>query len=139
MPEKACVGSPNQNTNKTSRITHNNQNTLDCSQLLIVVKPNAHLTKKFLQDNASNLVPSQMTATSTGEAVQITPGVTGLNGKTVNDKSVTQTKYRQLEITNSAFSQDLMDALADSKFVNNVLRMEKEINLTRMKKLEAVV
>ena len=43
MPVKACVGSPNQNTNKTSRITHNNQNTLDCSQSLIVVKPNAHL------------------------------------------------------------------------------------------------
>ena len=44
MPEKACVGSPNQNTNKTSRITHNNQNTLDCSRSLIVVKPYAHLT-----------------------------------------------------------------------------------------------
>ena len=32
MLEKACVGSHKQNTNKTSRITHNNQNTLDCSQ-----------------------------------------------------------------------------------------------------------
>ena len=45
MPEDACVSSSKQNTNKTSRITHNNQNTLDCSRLLIVVNPNAHLTR----------------------------------------------------------------------------------------------
>ena len=40
-----------------------------------------------------------------------------LNSETVNDKSVTQTKYGQLEMTNSAFDQDLMDALMDSDFL----------------------
>ena len=37
-----------------------------------------------------------------------------LNGKTVNDKSVTWTKYGQLEFTYPTFNQDLVDALADS-------------------------
>ena len=32
-------------TNRTSRITHNNQNTLDCSRSLITVATNAHLTR----------------------------------------------------------------------------------------------
>ena len=58
-----------------------------------------------------------------------------LNSKTVNGKSVTQTKYRQLEITCLASHRDLMDALADSDFMNYVLRMEKGNNRTRMRKM----
>ena len=62
-----------------------------------------------------------------------------MNVETVNGKSVTQTKYGQLEITNSAFDQDLMDALADSDFLNNVIRMEKENKRTRLEKLDTVM
>ena len=50
-----------------------------------------------------------------------------LNGKTVNDQSVTKTKCGRLEITWPAFDHDLIDALEDAIFVNNVVRMEKKI------------
>ena len=62
-----------------------------------------------------------------------------LNCKTVNDKSVTQTKYGQLGFTYPTSDQDLMDPLADSNFVNNAIRMEKEIKCTRMEKLDTVM
>ena len=50
-----------------------------------------------------------------------------LNGETVNDQSATKTKHRRLEITWPAFDHDLIDALEDTNFVNNVVRMEKKI------------
>ena len=50
-----------------------------------------------------------------------------LNGKTVNEQSVTKTKYGRLEITWPAFDHDLIDALEDTNFVNNVVRMERKI------------
>ena len=46
--------------------------------------------------------------------------------RTVNDQSVTQTKYGRLEITSPTSNHDLIDALEDTNFVNNVVRMEKE-------------
>ena len=49
-----------------------------------------------------------------------------LNGKTVNGQSVTQTKHGRLEITWPPSDCDLIDALEDPNFVNNVVRMEKE-------------
>ena len=52
-----------------------------------------------------------------------------LNGKTVNDKSMTQTKCGRLEITNSAYNQDLMDTLADSNFLTNVIKWGKRDRL----------
>ena len=51
-----------------------------------------------------------------------------LNGKTVNYHSVTKTKYGRLEITWPATNHDLIDALEDTNFVNNVVRMEKKIH-----------
>ena len=50
-----------------------------------------------------------------------------LNGKTVNEQSVTKMKYGRLEITWPAFDHDLIDALEDTNFVNNVVRMERKI------------
>ena len=50
-----------------------------------------------------------------------------LNGKTVNEQSVTKTKYGRLEITWPAFDHDLIDALENTNFVNNVVRMERKI------------
>ena len=55
----------------------------------------------------------------------------------MNDKSVPQTKYRRLESTYPTSDQDLMDALVDLDFVNNVIRMEKENKRTRLEKLDA--
>ena len=49
-----------------------------------------------------------------------------LNGDTVNDQSVTQTKHGRLEITSPTSNHDIIDALEDTNFVNNVVRMEKE-------------
>ena len=51
-----------------------------------------------------------------------------LNGETVNEQSVTKTKYGRLEITWPAFDHDLIDALEDTNFVSNVVRMEKKIH-----------
>ena len=51
-----------------------------------------------------------------------------LNSKTMNSKSMMQTKYEQLEIMCPEFDRDLMDALANSDFVNNVNKMEREIS-----------
>ena len=48
-----------------------------------------------------------------------------LNGATVNDQSVTQTKHGRLEIMWTPSDRDLVDALEDPNFVNNVVRMEK--------------
>ena len=45
----------------------------------------------------------------------------------MNEQSVTKTKYGWLEITWPAFDHDLIDALEDVNFVNNVVRMEKKI------------
>ena len=51
-----------------------------------------------------------------------------LNGETVNNQSVTKTKkHRSLEITWPAFDHDLIDALEDQNFVNNVVIMERKI------------
>ena len=50
-----------------------------------------------------------------------------LNGETVNEQSVTKTKYGRLEITWPAFDHDLINALEDTNFVNNVVRMERKI------------
>ena len=50
-----------------------------------------------------------------------------LNGETVNDQSVTQTKHGRLEITSTPSDRDLVNALKDTTFVNNVVRMEKKI------------
>ena len=50
-----------------------------------------------------------------------------LNGETVNEQPVTKTKYGRLEITWPAFDHDLIDALEDTNFVNNVVRMERKI------------
>ena len=55
-----------------------------------------------------------------------------LNGETGNDQSVTQMKHGHLEITWSPSDRDLIDALEDSNFVNNVVRMEKEIQRPMM-------
>ena len=62
-----------------------------------------------------------------------------LNGEAMNDKSVTQTKHGQLEFTYPPSNQDLMDALADLNFVNNVIRMEKEIQRPMMNKVDSVM
>ena len=50
-----------------------------------------------------------------------------LNGETVNEQSVTKTKHGRLEITWPHFERDLIDALEDENFVNNVVRMERKI------------
>ena len=50
-----------------------------------------------------------------------------LNGETVNEQSVTKTKHGRLEITWPQFERDLIDALEDENFVNNVVRMERKI------------
>ena len=55
-----------------------------------------------------------------------------LNGETVNDQSGTQTKYGRLEILWQASNCDLIDALEDPNFVNNVVRMEKKIRGSMM-------
>ena len=53
--EKACVQQSQPKHKQNSRITHNNQNTLDCSRSLIVVKPNASSYKI----NSLEIQPSQ--------------------------------------------------------------------------------
>ena len=50
-----------------------------------------------------------------------------LNGETVNDQSMTQTKHGCLEITWPTSNHNLINALEDPNFVNNVVRMEKKI------------
>ena len=55
-----------------------------------------------------------------------------LNGETVNDQSVTQMKHGRLEILWQAFDRDLINALEDPNFVNNVVRMEKKIRGSMM-------
>ena len=50
-----------------------------------------------------------------------------LNGETVNEQSMTKMKHGRLEITWPQFERDLIDALEDENFVNNVVRMERKI------------
>ena len=61
-----------------------------------------------------------------------------LNGETVNGKSVTPRKHRWMEITYPESDIDLMDALANLDFMNNVIKMERESDRTRLKKMETV-
>ena len=62
-----------------------------------------------------------------------------LNGETRNDQSVTQTKHGRLEITWTPSNRDLVDALEDPNFVNNVVRMEKETQRPMMTMLHPIM
>ena len=63
--------------------------------------------------------------------LQVYPQIMGrgsrLNGETVNEQSATKMKYGRLEISWPAFDHYLIDALEDTNFVHNVVRMERKI------------
>ena len=62
-----------------------------------------------------------------------------LNGETRNGQSVTKTKHGRLEITWPTSDRDLIDALEDPNFVNNVVRMEKETQRPMMTMVHPII